>query len=58
MAGVFNGVNVESPSHRARIPSTINIDVTSSSFTFIGAAIDFERGVFYKRYQSSQVNLF
>jgi hypothetical protein len=54
MAGVFNGLNFTTPSHRAQIPSLIDIALLpppGSVVTTIGAAIDFEYGIFYNRTQ-------
>lgn len=46
MGGVFNGLDVEGPSHRARIPGTISITVTNAEVQAV--AIDLEKGIYYR----------
>lgn len=55
VAGVFNGVNLETPSHRARVPAPLNIAIGGDQLQFIGAALDFEKAVFYRRYNQTSV---
>eukprot|EP01114_Cavostelium_apophysatum_P014228 TRINITY_DN3638_c0_g1_i2.p1 TRINITY_DN3638_c0_g1~~TRINITY_DN3638_c0_g1_i2.p1 ORF type:complete len:663 (+),score=121.13 TRINITY_DN3638_c0_g1_i2:160-2148(+) len=47
IAGVYNGLNSVTPSHRARIPATTAINITNAQP--IGSALDLERGIFYRR---------
>ena len=63
LAGVFSGYLNVTPSHRARIPSTVNFtvdyNVTDYGFSeLIGLALDLEYAVFYMRtnYTSKQSN--
>ena len=48
VSGVFNGYLTQDPSHRAAIPSTVNIPAPTGSMAN-GSAIDFERAVFFRR---------
>jgi hypothetical protein len=54
VSGLFNGVNI-SPSHRARIPSTVNVAVTSTvqqdpaSMCSPGYALNLTSATFIKR---------
>eukprot|EP01112_Ceratiomyxa_fruticulosa_P003259 TRINITY_DN13628_c0_g1_i1.p1 TRINITY_DN13628_c0_g1~~TRINITY_DN13628_c0_g1_i1.p1 ORF type:complete len:707 (-),score=130.46 TRINITY_DN13628_c0_g1_i1:33-2153(-) len=45
--GVFNGLNSITPSHRARIPSTVNTDIVNS--TLYAAGLDMQNGIYYRR---------
>jgi hypothetical protein len=36
VAGLFNGLNVKTPSHRARIPSTVQTSFKADGLKFIG----------------------
>eukprot|EP00029_Vermamoeba_vermiformis_P003680 TRINITY_DN14219_c0_g1_i1.p1 TRINITY_DN14219_c0_g1~~TRINITY_DN14219_c0_g1_i1.p1 ORF type:complete len:713 (-),score=152.44 TRINITY_DN14219_c0_g1_i1:37-1992(-) len=47
VAGVFSGVNVAGPSHRARIPATNSITISNGNFTC--AALDLKEATYYRR---------
>ena len=52
LSGVYSGYNYSSPSHRAQIPRVSGVDVAPAPWATmqaVGAAIDFERGVFLNR---------
>eukprot|EP01114_Cavostelium_apophysatum_P022690 TRINITY_DN8295_c0_g1_i1.p1 TRINITY_DN8295_c0_g1~~TRINITY_DN8295_c0_g1_i1.p1 ORF type:complete len:699 (+),score=116.92 TRINITY_DN8295_c0_g1_i1:246-2342(+) len=52
IAGVYNGLNSVTPSHRARIPATTAI--TINNMDAYGSALDLERGIFYRRSWSGE----
>eukprot|EP00771_Trimastix_marina_P001345 gnl/Trimastix_PCT/2411.p1 GENE.gnl/Trimastix_PCT/2411~~gnl/Trimastix_PCT/2411.p1 ORF type:complete len:755 (+),score=209.85 gnl/Trimastix_PCT/2411:57-2267(+) len=47
LAGVFNGIGTEDPSHRAKIPLPIDIQVVNA--TTYASALDLECNAFYRR---------
>lgn len=52
LSGVYSGYNYSSPSHRAQIPRLSGVTLQESpgdSYSPIGAAIDYEWGVYYNR---------
>ena len=54
MGGVFNGLSNYTPSHRAAIPSTVNVQLpcdasAAGAAVFTGAALDLRRAAFYNR---------
>jgi len=52
LAGVFNGLSDVTPSHRAFIPSTVDLFIPTGSnpgAQFVGAALDIEHAAFYNR---------
>lgn len=51
IAGVFNGLSSKDPSHRARLPSPLSITVQAPGAVLIGALLDMERAVYYRRTQ-------
>jgi protein-glucosylgalactosylhydroxylysine glucosidase len=65
IAGVYNGVLGETPSHRARIPASIAIQIVSvetqagvtTSIVPYASALDLERALFIRRYNVSGVHI-
>ncbi|MDP2435527.1 MAG: hypothetical protein Q8P67_07275 [archaeon] len=58
VAGVFNGnETVQQPSHRARIPSTAALNLSSQGLSLVGSALDMESAVFERKYTSQQADV-
>jgi hypothetical protein len=56
VAGVFNGFSTITPSQRAQVPSTTAITFNSKEqYQLIGSALDLEKAIHYKRYNSSNL---
>jgi len=52
MSGVYSGFNYTTPSHRAQIPRVSGVGIAPAPWATmqpVGAAIDFERGIFLNR---------
>lgn len=52
VSGVFNGplVSLNSPTHRARIPSYASVSLTSPSLSLVACGIDLRNATFYALY--------
>lgn len=52
LSGVYSGYNWTSPSHRAQIPKVTDVTIpqaAGANYTSVGAAIDFQAGIYYNR---------
>jgi hypothetical protein len=52
LSGVYNGRNYSSPSHRAQLPNPCRVSLAAApggNFSTVGAAMDWELGIFYNR---------
>ncbi|GIQ81820.1 hypothetical protein KIPB_002843, partial [Kipferlia bialata] len=54
VAGLFNGAATSTPSHRARIPPYLNVNVTMPEMSHCGTALDMVNGLVIRRYTGDE----